>query len=240
METSGIIDAAFVSDASVGLVGTLLAYRFGIWIQRRCGGFALLNPVLVSVVILVLALKLTHVSYANYMKGGQFVGFLLGPATVALALPLYDNLRSIHKAVHAILPAVIAGAVTTSLTAMLISRAMGASKIVVLSLAPHSATTPVAMGIADQIGGNSSLAAAFTLMTGIVGVIIVIPLMRLIRVKDMRAQGLAAGATAHGLATARMMEINETAGAYSGIAIGLSAVLTAIIAPLLLRLGVAP
>jgi predicted murein hydrolase (TIGR00659 family) len=228
---------AILTDPLFGLAITLLVFQFSAWLQRRCGGSVLLNPVLVSVLILVGLLRGANIPYADYIRGAQFIGFLLGPATVALALPLYDNLHSIRRTALAIVPAVIVGSLITSISAMGIGHALGASRTVVLSLGAHSATTPVAMGITDQIGGQASLAAAFTLLTGLAGVILYVPIVRIFKIKDWRARGLGVGTAAHGLGTARMLQLNETAGAYGGIAIGLSAVLTAVFVPLLVHYG---
>jgi predicted murein hydrolase (TIGR00659 family) len=237
------IDAASVfgaaaSDPLFGLGFTLVIYQGASWLQRRCGGLVLLNPVLVSVAVVVVVLKLGGISYGDYMRGGQFISFLLGPATVALALPLYDNLASIRRSAGAILPSVVLGSIITSLCAMLVGHLLGASREVVLSLGAHSATTPIAMGIAGQVGGLPSLAAAFTLLTGLVGVLLYGPVLKLIRVKDWRARGLSVGIVAHGLGTARMLQVSEAAGAYGGMAIGIGGLLTSIIVPLAIRLGV--
>jgi predicted murein hydrolase (TIGR00659 family) len=195
----------------------------------------LINPFLIALALLMIVLWAADVSYEQYMQGGQLISFLLGPATVALGLPLYNNLKSIRRSALAILPAVLIGSLTTSLTAMLIGYLLGASRSVVVTLGTHSATTPVAMGISEQVGGEPSLAATFTLLTGISGVILFTPVMSLLRIKDWRARGLGIGTAAHGLGTARMLQLNETAGAYGGMAIGLGALITAIVIPIVVK-----
>jgi putative effector of murein hydrolase len=167
------------------------------------------------------------------MHGGELISFLLGPATVALALPLYANLKSIRRSAMAILPAVLIGSLITSISAMIIGHWLGLPRAIILTLGTHSATTPVAMGISEELGGTPSLAAAFTLLTGLTGVMFFTPVMHLFRVNDWRARGLAVGTAAHGLGTARMLQLNETAGAYSGMAIGLGALITAVIIPIM-------
>jgi predicted murein hydrolase (TIGR00659 family) len=223
------------TDPLFGLGFTLVTYQAAAWLQRRCGGAVLLNPVLVSVTIIVLVLKFGSIAYADYMRGGQYISYLLGPATVALAMPLYDNLASIRRSARAILPSVMLGSLITSICAMLVGHLLGASREVVLSLGAHSATTPIAMGIAGQVGGLPSLAAAFTLITGLAGVMLYGPVLRVARVKDWRARGLGVGTVAHGLGTARMLQLSETAGAYSGMAIGIGGLLTSLIVPLVTR-----
>jgi putative effector of murein hydrolase len=146
---------------------------------------------------------------------------------------MYANIARIRRAAPAIVPAILAGSLTAAASAMLIARSMGASRTVVLSLAPKSVTTPIAMGIAEQIGGSPSLAAVFVLLTGLTAIVIGPVVLKTVRVPDWVARGLAAGTAGHGLATARILLLNETAGAFGGLAIGLNGIMTAIIVPLL-------
>lgn len=220
----------------LGLVATLLAYRAGLAVNRAAGGHALANPVLIAVVLLGLLLRTGGISYATYFQGAQYVHFLLGPATVALALPMYGNLGRIRRSIRAIAPALLAGSLTAAVSAMLLARSLGAPRVLVLTLLPKSVTTPIAMGIAEQVGGLPSLAAIFVILTGLVAAITVGPAMRLAGVTDWRAVGLAAGTAGHGIATARILLLSETAGAFGGLAIGLNGVLTAMLAPLLATL----
>ena len=171
-----------------------------------------------------------------YFQGGQYVQFLLGPATVAPAVPMHANLHHLRRTVCAIIPAIVAGSAAAAASAMAIARAFGAPREVVLSLAPKSVTTPIAMGIAEQVGGQPALAAVFVLLTGLAAVLMSGPLMRLVRVRDWRAHGLAGGTAGHGLATAHLLTINETGGAFAGLAIGINGVVTAVLVPLLARL----
>jgi len=220
----------------LGLASTLLAWQFSVELSRRLGDHALANPMLISIVLLAGLLLATGTPYAAYFQGGQYVQFLLGPATVALAVPMYANLKQIRRTAPAIIPAILAGSITSAVSAMLIARAMGASRPVVLSLAPKSVTTPIAMGIAEQIGGVPSLAAVFVLLTGLTAILLGPGVMRAMRIVDWRAHGLGAGTAGHGLATARVLLLNETAGAFGGLAIGLNGLVTAILVPLLATL----
>jgi predicted murein hydrolase (TIGR00659 family) len=217
----------------LGLGITLVAWQLAGLLANRIGNSPLGNPMLIAVVILSCLLLATDTPYSAYFQGAQYVHFLLGPATVALALPMYANLKRISRSARAIIPALLAGSVVAASSAMLLSRWLGAPSAVVRSLGPKSVTTPIAMGIAEQIGGQPSLAAVFVLLTGLTSIVLIPPTMRLFRIKDMRAQGLAAGMAGHGLATARMLLISETAGAFGGLAIGLNGLITAIIVPLL-------
>ncbi len=217
----------------LGLAATLVVWRGAVWGSSFLGTNPLGNPMLLSVLTLVALLLITSTPYSAYFEGAQYVHFLLGPATVALALPMHANLSRIRASARAILPALLAGSVVASVSAMLIARLLGADRTVVLSLAPKSVTTPIAMGIAEQIGGQPSLAAVFVLLTGLSAIVLVGPTMKLAGVRDMRAQGLAAGMAGHGLATARMLLVSETAGAFGGLAIGLNGLITAVLVPLL-------
>jgi len=217
----------------LGLAATLVVWQVSVVIASRFPGAALANPMLIAVVILSGLLLATRTPYLAYFQGAQYVHFLLGPATVALALPMYANFRRIRRSAQAILPALLVGSIVAASSAMVIARALGAPRVVILSLAPKSVTTPIAMGIAEQIGGQPSLAAVFVLLTGLTAIVLITPVMRLIRVTDMRAQGLAAGMAGHGLATARMLLVSETAGAFGGLAIGLNGLITAIVVPIL-------
>jgi predicted murein hydrolase (TIGR00659 family) len=217
----------------LGLAATLIVFRLAMMVSRRLRSHPLANPVLIAIVVLTCLLIATGTPYATYFQGAQYIHFLLGPATVALAVPMHANFDRIRRSAGAILPAILAGSVTAAGSAMLFARTLGAPREVVLSLAPKSVTTPIAMGIAEQIGGQPSLAAVFVLITGLTAILLIRPATKLAGILDPRAQGLAAGTTGHGLATAHMLLLSETAGAFSGLAIGLNGVLTAVIVPIL-------
>ena len=218
----------------LALTMTLVAYQAGYWLYLKSGRSPLVNPVLISVGVIVALLTLTETSYANYFEGAQFVHFLLGPATVALAIPLYQQLQRVKKSLPAISVAVLCGSITAAVSAVGIGWLLGASEKTLLSLAPKSATTPVAMGISEQLGGFPSLTAAAVIITGIVGAIAGTGLLKLFGVKDARAVGMALGVASHGIGTARALEVSGVTGAFSGLAMGLNALATAVLVPLLL------
>jgi predicted murein hydrolase (TIGR00659 family) len=218
------------------LTATLVAYLAGDALSRASGRQSWANPVLIAVMLLAVLLWGTGTDYATYFEGAQFVHFMLGPATVALALPLYDNLPRVRRAALPMLAGLLAGSGVAVVSALLIARGFGIEGSVMASLAPKSTTAPVAIGIAEALGGQPTLTAALVLATGIFGAIIVTPLLNALRIRDWRARGFAVGVAAHGIGTARALQVNPIAGAFSGIGMGLNAVLTAIIAPLALRL----
>ena len=218
------------------LTATLVAYLIGDQLSQRAGRNPLVNPVLVAMVLLGGLLWVTKTPYQTYFTGAQFVHFMLGPATVALALPLYVNRAQIRRALLPMVAALLAGSVTAIVSALWIARVLGIEGPVWLSLAPKSTTAPVAIGIAEQLGGLPTLTAALVILTGIIGAMIVTPLMRLMHIRDWRARGFAVGVAAHGIGTARAFQVNDTAGAFAGIGMGLNALLTAILAPYVVSL----
>jgi len=187
------------------------------------------------VAILALLLWTTATPYADYFEGAQFVHFMLGPATVSLAVPLHANLGRVKATLVPMLAALLAGALTAIGSALGIAWALGVRGEALLSLAPKSATAPVALGISEQIGGSPTLTAVLVILTGITGAVVATPLLNALRVTDWRARGFATGVAAHGIGTARAFQVNETAGAFAGVGMGLNAMLTALIAPLLIR-----
>ncbi|NJM55485.1 MAG: LrgB family protein [Verrucomicrobiae bacterium] len=215
---------------------TLIAYRIGLSIYQRGGLNPMLNPVMIAVILLVSVLYVTGTSYQTYFEGAQFVHFLLGPATVALAVPLYRQLDAVKRSAAALMASIMAGAATASVTAVGIAYALGASRDTLVSLAPKSVTAPVAMGISEQLGGLPSLTAVLVMMTGILGAMLGPVIMNLMGIRNWAARGLAMGTTSHGIGTARAMQVNATAGAFAGLAMGINALATALLLPLVWRL----
>ena len=218
------------------LTATLAAYAMGDACFRAAGRKPWVNPVLIAVLLLALLLQISGKSYATYFEGAQFVHFLLGPATVALALPLWDNLPRLRRVLLPLAAALLAGSATAVVSALAIASAMGVEGEILASLAPKSATAPVALGISDRLGGSPTLTAVLVILTGIIGAICTTPLLNALRIRDWRARGFATGVAAHGIGTARAFQVNATAGAFAGLGMGLNAVLTAFLAPLILRL----
>ncbi len=219
----------------IWLTMTILAYLVADGVARRLGQPPWANPVLLSVLLIAPILWLTGTDYTTYFEGAQFIHFLLGPATVALALPLWDNRDTIRTSVLPIVLALLTGSVVAAGSAILLARAFGLPMEVLLSLAPKSTTAPVALGISEAIGGLPALTAVLVILTGIIGAVTVTPLMNLIGVSDWRARGFAVGVAAHGIGTARAFQVNPVAGAYAGIAMALNALLTSLIVPVLVN-----
>jgi predicted murein hydrolase (TIGR00659 family) len=216
------------------LTVTILAYCVCDLVSAALHRAPLANPVLMSVCLVGGLVRLTGTPYATYFDGAQFIHFLLGPATVALGIPLYQNRRLVLQSLLPMVCALLAGSITALVSAVLIARALGASPMIVASIAPKSVTAAVAMGISERLGGDAALTAVLVILTGILGAIMVTPMMDRLGITDKRAQGFAAGIAAHGIGTARAFQIDPLAGTFAGIAMGLNALLTAVLLPILL------
>ncbi|PZX19076.1 putative murein hydrolase (TIGR00659 family) [Palleronia aestuarii] len=218
------------------LSATLVAYLCGTRLFELSGRSPLVNPVLVAIILLGATLILSGTSYATYFEGAQFVHFMLGPATVSLAVPLWVNRKRVGRVLLPMAAALVVGSMVALLSAVAMGMAIGLDRISLISLASKSVTAPVAIGITEELGGAPTLTAILVILTGIAGAIMVTPLLNLARLTDWRARGFSAGVAAHGIGTARAFQVNETAGTFSGIGMGLNAVLTALVAPLIVRL----
>jgi predicted murein hydrolase (TIGR00659 family) len=218
------------------LATTLVVYQFAVRIYERTRNQPWLNPVLTSVVLIVALLMGTGTPYSTYFNGAQFVHFLLGPATVALALPLYQQRATLARLLIPISGALLLGSAVAMVSSAEIARALGASETTTLSLVPRSVTTPIAMGVSEKLGGVPSLTAVVVILTGILGAMAAKPLLDRVRVRDPVVRGFAIGLASHGIGTARAFQIDEETGAFSGLAMALNGGVTALLAPLLVRL----
>lgn len=217
------------AEPLVWLTVTLAAYAGADWISERLGRHPLVNPVAISAVVLIGLLSLTGTEYPIYFEGAQFVHFLLGPATVALAVPLWRNGAAVRRALLPIAAALVVGSLTAVASALAVAWLLGAPGSVLASLAPKSVTAPIAMGLAEQLGGIPSLSAVLVIATGILGAVIVTPLMNALGIRDYAARGFAVGVTSHGIGTARAFQVDELAGTFAGIGMGLNGAVTALI-----------
>jgi predicted murein hydrolase (TIGR00659 family) len=219
------------------LTATLCAYVVADRIAAALGRHPAANPVMIAVVLLSVLLLALGVNYRTYFEGAQFIHFLLGPATVALAVPLYRHWPTVRANIRPMAVSLVAGSAVAIVSTIVLARMFGLPEDVLLSLAPRSVTAPVAMGISERIGGLPSLTAVVVILTGILGAMIVTPLMNALRIRDYAARGFAVGLAAHGIGTARALHVDPIAGVFAGIAMGANAVLTATLLPWLLRQG---
>jgi len=220
----------------LGLTLTLAAYLVALYLYRRCRYHPAANPVLIAIVIVVAILTLTRTSYKTYFEGAQFVHFMLGPATVALALPLYRQWRNFRRAALPLLLGLAAGSLTAIVSAVGLAWSLGASHQIMVSMAPKSATTPIAMAIAERFGGLPSLTAVMVICTGILGAVSAKFILNVLRIDNHAVRGFALGVASHGIGTARALQVSAEMGAFAGLGMGLNGVFTALVVPALLPL----
>ena len=198
--------------------------------------FFMFNPVLISISVIIIFLKTSHIEYKTYFEGSKLISSLLGPSVVALGIPLYLQLEEIKKRGKALIISIMIGSVTGILSAALSAKYLGASEKIIASLAPKSVTTPIAMGISETIGGIPALTAALVITTGIIGAVFGPSILKLLKITSPTAFGLAMGSASHGIGTARAVEEGELQGAVSGLAICLNGIATAVLTPLIMKL----
>ena len=214
---------------------TLGVFALADGLSRATGRHPLANPVLHSIWVLAALLLATGVPYATYAEGARPIQMLLGPATVALAVPLHTHRALVGRALAPAAAALVVGSCVACGSAILTARALGAPPLTLAALAPKSATAGVAIGVAQGMGADPSLAAVLVILTGVLGAVIATPLFNLLRVADPRARGFALGLSAHGIGTARAFQLDAVSGAFASVALALNALLTALIAPLFVR-----
>lgn len=215
---------------------TLIAYRTGREVRDRTGGHALAQPVLIAVVLVGGVISLLGVEYDDYRAGTEMIAFWLGPATVALAVPLHRQAHRLRGFVVPMLVAVPLGAAVSVATGVVVVHALGGGEELARTVAPKATTTPVALALADTVGGLPPLTAVLAILVGILGAVAGPAVLTLVRVRDERARGLALGAVSHGIGTSRALLEDETEGAFAGLSMGLTALATSILLPLLLAL----
>jgi predicted murein hydrolase (TIGR00659 family) len=216
------------------LVVTLAVFLLASWINAKAGKTPFLHPVLVSLSLIIVVLKVTETEYTTYMEGGRYIHLLLGPAVVALAVPLYDNLATVKKLLVPLLVGCVSGAVIASASAIAIGAWFGLNDQILLTLAPKSVTSPIAIAIAEKVGGYPSLAAGLVLITGAMGCLIAPLVYKVLRIRDESVKGFVLGVGAHAMGTAYAFEYGMVAGAFGGLAMGMTGAFTAFMLPLLI------
>ena len=215
---------------------TIGSYLVGDYLYKKSKLFPLVNPVAISILIVSLVLINLNISYERYFEGAKFIHFMLGPATVALAIPIYKQFRVIQKEAFSISISLVVGSLFAIISTFILCELFKIDDQVLFSMLPRSATAPIAMGISDLIGGIPSLTAIITILTGIMGASFGTFALDFLKLKDMSARGFGIGLAADGLGTARAMSRNETAGVFAALALGLNGIATSILVPLLFKL----
>lgn len=215
---------------------TLVTYGGALWVYRRSASTPLLLPVCTGAAAIILALQCTGTPYPVYFQGTALISLLVGPATVALAVPLVSQLARLKQIWLPVTVALLLGSGAAIVSAVLVAWALGASMETLMSLAPKSATMPIAMAVAEQWGGLAPLAACAVVLTGLAGTVLARPLLAGMQIHDPAVCGFAIGLTAHAIGTARELQFNATAGAFAALAMGLNGVATALLVPLAMGL----
>ncbi len=218
----------------LALILTLSAYQCGLIIYQRCGRHPLANPVAIAVLLVALAIQGLDMPYTKYFEGAQFVHFLLGTATVSLAVPIYLGLKALPRLRHRVLPmllALLCGGLTSILSALAVAKLAGVDPALISGLYAKSVTAPIAMGVAERIGASPTLTAVFAMLTGVLGAVMASFVLRLCGVTSWWHRGFAIGVAAHGIGASRAFSVSQEAGAYASLAMGLHGILGALLIP---------
>lgn len=226
------LSTAPLTGLTVTLVAYLLAYTF----HQKTNTHPLSNTVLISVILLIVILKLTDTEYSTYFEGAQFIHFLLGPVTVALAIPLFKQFDQVKRIFIPIIVSMFIGIFVGTIAVLFIAKLLGADLATQISLSARSVTAPVAMGIAEKIGGIPSLTAVLAVLTGIIGAVIGTQYLKFLNIKDNSIKGIAIGNSSHGIGTARAFTLNSTMGAFAGLSMALAALMNALLIPWIVKL----
>lgn len=225
---------ALIDTPNFGIILSLVAFEIGVLINRKTRS-ALLNPLLLAIILVIAVLLTFDIPIGSYNKGGSFILFFLGPATVVLAVPLFRQIELLKKNIIPILGGITAGTVTSITSVILLSRLFHIDLSVAVSMLPKSVTTAIGMEISKQIGGITSLSVAVIVLTGIAGAVMGPAICTLFRIRDEVAVGISIGTASHAVGTSKAMELGETQGAMSGLSIGIAGLITVILAPIFVR-----
>jgi len=225
----------FLNTPLFGVLLSLVAFQIGTLLYKKTR-FSILNPLLVASVLVMFFLLYFTIDFETYNFGGNYISFFLGPATVVLAVPLYKKIRLLKNNAFPILAGIIAGCIAGISSILILSNILGLDEVISKSLVPKSVTTPIGIEISKQIGGLPAITVAAIVITGIIGAVLGPFICRFFRIKDSVAVGVAIGTASHALGTTRAIELGETEGAMSGLAIGIAGLITVFLVPLLLYL----
>lgn len=217
----------FSTSVYAGVVVSLLAYMLGVYLRKKFA-IAILNPLLVSVVVTILVLVAGKVDYDIYYEGAKYISWFLTPATVCLAIPLYEQLTLLKKNLKAVIIGITSGVLASLLTVFLLSLLMGLSHKEYVTLLPKSITTAIGMGVSEELGGYVTITVAVIVITGVLGNILAEPVCKLFRITEPIAKGVAIGSSSHAIGTAKAMEMGEIEGAMSSLSIAVAGILTVI------------
>ncbi|MEE1114421.1 MAG: LrgB family protein [Eubacterium sp.] len=215
------------SSATVGVVLSMITYGLGVWLRAKTKK-DFFNPLMISIIVCIVVLNVFHIDYESFNASAKYLSYLLTPATVALAIPLYKQMAILKKNIKAILISTIAGALTSMGSILAMSMLFGLSHEYYVTMLPKSITTAIGMGVSEELGGNVTITVAVIIITGVVGNMIAANFTKLMRIKSPIARGLAIGSASHAIGTAKAMQIGEIEGAMSSLAIVISGLLTVV------------
>ncbi len=224
-----------ISNPMFGILITLIAYETGLYLQRRTG-LAILNPLLISTVLIIIFLVMTGIDYDTYNSGGQILTFFITPATVALAVPLYRNFKLLIENIWPIFLGILGGIIVNFISLYFLVKYTDLDEQLFYSLVPKSVTTPIGIELSSQIGGMPQITIAAIIISGLTGVIAGPIIFKVFKINDKVARGIAYGTTSHALGTTKAIEEGEVEGGMSGLSIGIAGLLTAIIVPVMIKL----
>lgn len=226
---------SLISSPLFGIAISVLTFQAGSTLYRRTG-LVFLNPLVLSMLMIIVFLLSFNISFDDYNKGGQFISFFLGPATVILAVPLYKKINLLKENILPILAGITIGSATGIVSIIAMCRMFGLDKLVSISMIPKSITTPIGIELSNQLGGLPSITVAGIVFTGIAGVLMGPTICKLFRIDNKVAVGIAIGTSSHALGTTKAVELGETEGAMSGLAIGIAGLITVFLAPILAKI----
>lgn len=218
------------TSAYAGVVISLGSYLLGLYLKKKFK-FSLFNPLLISIVVTIILLLATKVDYETYNSGAKYLSWLLTPATVCLAIPLYDQIQLLRENFKAVAAGIAAGVLTSLVTVLVLSMLFGFSHQEYVTLLPKSITTAIGMGVSEELGGYVTITVAVIVLTGVLGNIFGELILKLFRINEPISKGIALGSAAHAIGTAKAMELGEVEGAMSSLAIAVAGILTVIGAP---------
>lgn len=214
-----------------GVVLSLLGYELGLVLKKKFKS-ALFNPLLIAIIFVVLTLLALDIKYETYEEGAKYLSYFLTPATVCLAVPLYEHFEALKRNVWAVLAGILSGAITSMVCVLVMSALLGLSHKEYVTLLPKSITTAIGIGVSEELGGITTITVAVIIITGVLGNIIADFIFRIFHIKDAVAKGIAIGSSAHAVGTARAIEMGEVEGAMSGLSIAVSGLITVFLAPI--------
>ena len=214
-------------SAFFGVVISLLAYELGMLLKKKFG-LPIFNPLLISIAVVIVFLAVFDIDYQNYNDGAKYLSYLLTPATVCLAIPLYEQMEALKKNIKAILAGILSGVITTLCSVFVMSKLFHLTHEEYVTLLPKSITTAIGMGVSEELGGYVTLTVAMIIITGIFGNVIAVSVCRLFRITDPIAKGVSIGSAAHALGTAKALENGEGEGAMSSLSIAVAGILTVV------------